>query len=138
MRDPEIQKEIAAMMAFFRKEILQGKTRTVRLLGRKCEPQLLYTFLGFEVKLGPKRLTCPDMTTARYLRIFGKLGMPEIEIPYDPSKTAQVLPVLEESMEKIDRLLEAGELERLRRQRIIQRVYRNIRLLLQKLRSDPK
>ena len=136
MTDPEIQKEIAVMTAYFREEILRGKTRTVDLLGRKCEPQLLYTFLGFEVKLGPKRLTCPDMTTARYLRIFGKLGMPAIEIPYDPTKTARVLPVLERSMERIDRLLEEGEPERIRRQRTIQRVYRKIRLRLQEFRLD--
>lgn len=100
-------------------------------MGRKCEPQIMYTFLGFEVKLGPKRLTCPDLTTARYLSVFGKLGAKSIEIPYDPSQTARLVPLIEASMQKIDDLLESKETERVKQQRSMQRTYRSLRKRLE-------
>jgi hypothetical protein len=116
-------------------EILPAKTREVSLLGRKCTPQLLYTFLGYEIKLGTKRVTCPDMTTARYLRIFGQLGLVSVEIPYDPTLTARILPVLEHEMEKIDRWLQSNDLTRIQQQRKARRVYRRIRQKLKQARS---
>lgn len=123
----KIRSQVDALSRYYAEQILSQKTRTVLLLGRKCEPQVMYTFLGFELKLGPKRLTCPDMTTARYLRIFGRLGATSIEIPYDPTRTAGVLPRLEELTGTIDRLLAAGESEGPHHQRRVQRIYRQIR-----------
>ncbi|MGW8178836.1 MAG: hypothetical protein ACWGQW_08755 [bacterium] len=127
MNTEEIEREANSLVRCYRERVLENKTRKVALLGRKCEPQIMYTFLGFEVKLGPKRLTCPDMTTARFLCIFGKLGMNSIEIPYDPTITASVLPLLEESLQRIDSLLESGELESSRLKRRAREAYGKIR-----------
>jgi len=123
----EIQKETQRLIQCYSEQVLSVRTRRVELLGRKCEPQLMYTFLGFELKLGPKRLTCPDMTTARYLRVFGKLGVDSVEIPYDLTQTARVLPLLERALERINRLLESGELKRAQRQERTWRTYRRVR-----------
>jgi hypothetical protein len=131
MATAEIQRETNALILCYRRQILAVRTRRIELLGRKCEPQMMYTFLGFEVKLGQKRLTCPDMTTARYLRLFGKLGASSIEIPYDPSQTARALPILETCMQRIDDQLRSGTLDPRKRQRKIQRVYRMIRRKLE-------
>jgi len=131
MATAEIRRETDELVRCYRERILTVKTRKIDLLGRKCEPQIMYTFLGFEVKLGPKRLTCPDLTTARYLSVFGKLGAKSIEIPYDPSQTARLVPLIEASMQKIDDLLESKETERVKQQRSMQRTYRSLRKRLE-------
>jgi hypothetical protein len=123
----DIRGQEDGLISCYSKQILPAKTRRILLLGRKCEPKLMYTFLGFEVKLGNKRLTCPDMTTARYLRVFGRIGAESVEMPYDPTLTARVLPLLEKHMESIDELLASSETRRVQRQRRAQRVYRRIR-----------
>jgi hypothetical protein len=53
------------------------------------------TFLGYEVQLGRKRVTCPDIQTARYLQIFGEIGLDSVLIPYEPNRTTELLPELE-------------------------------------------
>lgn len=108
-------------------EIRQHRTRQVELLGRKCEARILFTFLGFEVKMGKKRLTCPDMVSARYLRLFAEIGLAEVLIPYDPTYTRLVLSGLEPALDRIKELLLSRNLERRAHQRSVQRTYRMIR-----------
>ncbi|GAB4240406.1 MAG: hypothetical protein Kow00109_15550 [Acidobacteriota bacterium] len=77
-------------------EILSaGPVRWVELLGRKCVPRIERTFLGYELRMGKKRLPCPDMVSARYLSIFAELGFRRVAIPYRPTDTAVFLPRLE-------------------------------------------
>ncbi|MBI3939627.1 MAG: hypothetical protein HY315_02225 [Acidobacteria bacterium] len=110
----------AAIAEIYRQEVTPFKTRTVSLPGRKCEARIMYTFLGFEVKAGRKRLLCPDLVTARYLRVFAELGMKQVLIPYDPTRTGRLIDRLERNFEKLkdsargDRLRSA--FGRLRRQ----------------------
>lgn len=132
MTTAQIREETEKLARCYEEQVVSLRTRRVELWGRKCEPRTMYTFLGFEVKFGPKRVTCPDMTTARYLKIFGKLGMDSIQIPYDPTQTARVVPILERAMDRIDELLLSIDSDRLRRQRHARRIYRIIR---QKLRE---
>jgi len=68
-----IQEEIEKLGRTYGEEVLSGRTRVVSLPGRKCEPRILNTFLGFELQVAQKRITCPDMSTARYLRIFAEI-----------------------------------------------------------------
>ncbi|MBI4446252.1 MAG: hypothetical protein HY645_10125 [Acidobacteria bacterium] len=91
--------ELKAIVDLYRTQVLARRVRTVQLLGRRCQPQIMYTFLGFEVKLGKKRVTCPDRSTARYLALFGATGVESIAIPYDPTETARLLPQLERAFE---------------------------------------
>jgi hypothetical protein len=102
---------IQRLRRIYEEEVLSGRTREVRLLGRKCQARMLHTFLGLEVKLENRRITCPDMTTARYVKLFGEMGIPRIRIPYDPTKTARLLPDLEGAVQTILEELQADEPE---------------------------
>lgn len=101
MEERSIDEAIAAFAALYRNAVLTHRTRRVTLLGRKCRPKLMKTFLGYELLMGRRRITCPDLVTARYLRVFGELGCGEIEMPYDPTRTARLLPDLEALFERI-------------------------------------
>lgn len=72
------------------KKIRILRTRAYRLdvPFRENDAEILHTLLGVELKVGRKRLSCPDLSTARYLRIFARLGVNEVAVPYDISKIA--------------------------------------------------
>jgi hypothetical protein len=85
----------------YRQEVLSTKTRTIHLLGRKSSARISNTLLGFEVKSSFKRIHCPDMVTARYLKLFTEIGCHSIKIPYDPTVTARLVPELESAAERL-------------------------------------
>jgi len=122
-----IQEEIAKLGRTYGEEVLSERTRVVSLPGRKCEPRILNTFLGFELQVAQKRITCPDMSTARYLRIFAEVGMPSVRAPYDPTLTTCVLPQLEQALRKIKDLLLEEDLDRKQHQSKLRNIYRKIR-----------
>ena len=51
--------------------------------------------LGVELKVGRKRLLCPDLATARYLSVFARLGAKDVAVPYDITKISQLADELE-------------------------------------------
>ena len=122
-----IQEEIEKLGRTYGEEVLSGPTRVVSLPGRKCKPRILHTFLGFELQVAQKRMTCPDMSTARYLRLFAEIGMPSVRAPYDPSLTTGVLPQLEQSLKNIKDLLLEEHLDRKQHQSKLRNIYRKIR-----------
>jgi len=79
----------------YRQKVLSQNTRTIRLLGKKCSAKILNTLLGYEVQAAYKRIQCPDLVTARYLRLFSELGCHSIQLPFDPTLTAQLVPEFE-------------------------------------------
>jgi hypothetical protein len=89
------------LAAIYREKVLPNKTRSIPLLGRKCTARITQTLLGYEVKASYKRIHCPDLVTARYLKIFAALGCRRIRLPYDPSITARLVPELELGMEAL-------------------------------------
>lgn len=97
----ELARVVEKVVELYRNSVLSERTRTVALPGRKCEPQILYTLLGYEVKAGRTRIDCPDLPTARYLKIFAALGLSSVRIPYDPTRTAGLLPELEALFENL-------------------------------------
>jgi hypothetical protein len=88
---------VAAIAEIYCQQVVPFKTRRIALPGRKCAAQIMYTFLGYEVKAGRRRLTCPDLVTARYLKLFAELGMKQVLIPYDPTRTGRFIERLEGS-----------------------------------------
>ncbi len=88
-------KDYADLTDTYRQKVLSQKTRNIRLLGRKCSATIINTLLGYEVKASYKRIQCPDLVTARYLRLFSELGCHSIQLPYDPTLTAQLIPEFE-------------------------------------------
>ena len=124
---PAITERINRIKEIYGREVLSQRTRVVRLLGRKCEPQLMYTFLGFELKLSRKRITCPDMVTARYLMLFAEIGMDTVSIPYDPTQTARLLPELEGAFSRIKEWLLGQGYGKAQHQLAVRKVYQKIR-----------
>ncbi|MEE8160598.1 MAG: hypothetical protein V3T61_03060 [Acidobacteriota bacterium] len=133
-----IEDQIQRLSEIYSEEVLTRPTRTISLPGLKCEPRIIYTFLGFELQAGRKRINCPDMATARYLRIFAELGMPSVETPYDPTQTARLLAELEQGLETIKELLLAEKLDKKRHQSKLRRLYREIRERLRQSETQSK
>ncbi|MEE8348751.1 MAG: hypothetical protein V3R94_04220 [Acidobacteriota bacterium] len=131
----EIQQEIEKLSGIYGQEVLPGHFRVVSLPGRKCEPKIIDTFLGFEVTALGKRLTCPDRSTARYLKIFAELGMPSIRTPYNPTHTIRVVPELERSLKQIKALLQREQLPRKSHQSKLRGIYKRIRDRLQRVEN---
>jgi hypothetical protein len=96
LRDLQLSKEITnTLVDLYRQRVLAGRTRTIHLLGRKHPATILHTLLGYEVQASYKRIQCPDMVTARYLKLFTELGCRSIQLPYDPTVTAGLLTDME-------------------------------------------
>ena len=95
---PSLQGGLAAM---YQNEVLPQKTRTVRLLGIKSPARIIQTLLGYEVQARYKRIQCPDLVTARYIRLFSELGCRSIRLPYDPTVTARLISPMEQSLQSI-------------------------------------
>jgi hypothetical protein len=85
----------------YRNKVLPQKTRTIRLLGRKNATKIILTLLGYEVQSSYKRIQCPDLVTARYIRLFSELGFHSIKLPYDPTMTAKLIPEFESAVDGI-------------------------------------
>jgi len=89
------------IIEIYRMEVLPIKARTVYLLGRKCPARIIHTLLGYEVQAWYKRIQCPDLVTARYLKLFTELGCGRIRLPYDPTVTGRLIPELEAAQERL-------------------------------------
>lgn len=89
------------LVDIYRQKVLTQKTRTIRLLGRKGSAKIIHSLLGYEVQASYKRIHCPDLVTARYVKLFSDLGCHSINLPYDPSVTAQLIPELENEVQRI-------------------------------------
>jgi hypothetical protein len=107
IRHRQILKEIeepdpaGGIAAIYRQRVRPIKTRTIRLLGKKAPARILHSLLGYEVQASYKRIQCPDMVTARYVKLFTELGCRAIRMPYDPTVTAKLIPQLERAQDKV-------------------------------------
>lgn len=55
------------------------------------------TLLGVELKVGQRRLLCPDLATARYLAVFARIGCQDVALPYDITKISRLADEVESS-----------------------------------------
>lgn len=88
-------------------EIYRAKVRTQRTRAHNLEiPKrenraiVQHTLLGVELKVGNKRFSCPDFSTARYLQIFARLGCQQVAVPYDITKISTLADELESAWQK--------------------------------------
>jgi hypothetical protein len=83
----------------YRERILKLRTRSYHfeLTGVPKRIVIQHTLLGVELKLGRKRLLCPDLATARYLSVFARLGCRNVAVPYDITKISHLADELESS-----------------------------------------
>ncbi len=118
----------------YRQKVRSQKTRIIRLLGRKNSGKIIHTLLGYELQASYKRIHCPDLVTAQYLKIFSDLGCHSIHLPYDPTVTTQLIPEFENLLENINRKVRETFLKDTGTQQyVIQKIYEIIR---QQLRSS--
>ena len=117
----------ASISAIYRDKIRPLRTRQYELRAPANKPvvEVLHTLLGIELKIGNRRLLCPDLATARYLSVFARLGCNLIAVPYDITQISWIADELESGWHRmmllIDHLTD-GRSDRLRarvRQRLI-------------------
>lgn len=71
------------------------------------QAEIMHTLLGIELKVGRNRFACPDLATARYMRVFARIGCREFAVPYDITRISGVADELEISWQRILLLVEA-------------------------------
>jgi hypothetical protein len=113
--------------------VLQMRTRSYHFGPLPKRPACLiqHTLLGVELKIGRRRLLCPDLATARYLSIFARAGCADVAVPYDITKTSQLADELESAWHRM--LLLADRNAALESDRFRARLHG---LLIAKLRAE--
>jgi hypothetical protein len=98
----------------YRDKVRTKRTRSYRMeiSEREHIAEIQHTLLGIELKVGKIRFSCPDLSTARYLQVFARLGCQEIAIPYDITKISTLADELESSWHKILLYLEEETIEK--------------------------
>lgn len=83
--------------------ILTIRTRRYELKApaKKVPVEVQHTLLGVELKLGSRRLLCPDFATARYLAVFARLGIETVAVPYDITQISRLADELESSWHRM-------------------------------------
>ena len=83
----------------YRDRVRKLRTRSYHFAGAGAPKRILiqHTLLGVELKVGRKRLLCPDLATARYLSVFARVGSQDVAVPYDITKISQLADELESS-----------------------------------------
>ncbi len=123
----ELEGEIERIRQIYCEDVLRKPNREVGLLGRKCDPRLMTTFLGYELKLGRKRIGCPDLASAHYLMVFAEIGMETVRIPYDPTRTSILQEGLRHALNRIKETVALQTPDAKRRARRLRSVYTKIR-----------
>jgi hypothetical protein len=94
--------------AIYREKVRTQRTRAYHLNITPAEhrAEIYHTLLGIELKIGNKRFSCPDLSTARYLQVFARIGCQDVAVPYDITKISTLADELEISWHKTVLLFE--------------------------------
>lgn len=92
----------------YRERILRLRTRSYHFeaASPKARIDIQHTLLGVELKIGRRRLACPDLATARYLSVFARIGVSDVAVPYDITKISHIADELESSWYRMLLLVE--------------------------------
>ena len=92
----------------YRERILTMRTRAHRLEvpAKRAPVEVQHTLLGVELKVGRRRLSCPDLATARYLAVFARGGCAAVAVPYDITRTSPLADDLESAWQRMLLLIE--------------------------------
>jgi hypothetical protein len=63
--------------------------------------EVQHTLLGVELRAGRRRVSCPDLATARYLAVFARAGCTEVAVPYDITKISRLADELERAWQRM-------------------------------------
>jgi hypothetical protein len=83
----------------YRERIRKLRTRSYHFDKSNASARVViqHTLLGVELKIGRRRLLCPDLATARYLSVFARIGCSDVAVPYDITKISHLADELESS-----------------------------------------
>ncbi len=92
----------------YKERVRSQRTRAHRMEIPEKENRaaIQHTLLGIELKVGNIRFSCPDLSTARYLQIFARIGCQAVAVPYDITRISTLADELDSSWHKILLLLE--------------------------------
>jgi hypothetical protein len=87
----------------YRERILSTRTRShkVPAAHRNAAVEVQHTLLGIELKVGRRRVSCPDLATARYLSVFARAGVSEVAVPYDITRISRLADELESAWQRL-------------------------------------
>jgi hypothetical protein len=87
----------------YRERVRKTRTRAYEFEQRKprARIEIQHTLLGVELKVGSRRLLCPDLATARYLSVFARAGCDQVAVPYDITRISQLADELESSWHRM-------------------------------------
>jgi hypothetical protein len=80
---------------------LRTRAYSLDIAAKENDAQIQHTLLGIELKVGRRRFACPDLATARYMRVFARLGCREFAVPYDITKISTLADELETSWQQM-------------------------------------
>lgn len=97
------ESEGAWLPSVYRERILTLRTRSHQLPVAKggAAVEVQHTLLGLELKIGRRRVSCPDLATARYLAVFARAGVAQVAVPYDITKTSSLADELESAWQRM-------------------------------------
>jgi len=103
----------------YAQKVRSQRTRSLHIDVREREnrTEIEYTLLGIELKTSKRRFVCPDLATARYMRVFARVGCRDFAIPYDITKVSAAADELETSWQRT--LIIAEERTRGKRAKVI-------------------
>ncbi|HKQ50914.1 MAG TPA: hypothetical protein VJT74_01005 [Pyrinomonadaceae bacterium] len=93
----------------YRERILKMRNRSHHLnlyANRAADVEIQHTLLGVELKVGRRRMSCPDLATARYLAVFARANCPDVAVPYDISRISGLADELESAWHRMLLLVE--------------------------------
>ncbi|HWS98966.1 MAG TPA: hypothetical protein VN256_01750 [Pyrinomonadaceae bacterium] len=107
----EIKEQLgeAWLPGIYRERILPMRTRSHHLslyAKRPADVEIQHTLLGVELKVGRRRMSCPDLATARYLAVFARANCPDVAVPYDISRISGLADELESAWHRMLLLVE--------------------------------
>jgi len=141
VRAEDVVEEVVRLMEggtvaeLYRDRVLSQRTRRFELGAASTGIEILHTLLGIELKLGRRRILCPDLATARYLRVFATIGAALVAVPYDITQVSRAADELESAWHRTMLLAEhaaAGRSDRTRarvRSRLVARTRAEITAL---------
>ena len=95
---------------YYRERILTLRTRSHQLQAASTtkpeQVNVQHTLLGIELKIGRRRISCPDLATARYLATFARAGCTGVAVPYDISRISLLADELESGWQRMLLLVE--------------------------------
>lgn len=108
----EVKRQLGDQLisVIYRDRIRAARTRSYHLDAPSkktaVEVEIMHTLLGVELKIGRRRLLCPDLAMARYLSVFARLGVAEVATPYDITQVSRLADDLESSWYRMLTLVE--------------------------------